>query len=1072
MIHRTSIARVGAASPHLRRFPFALALTAALTGCQTDSGAPPTLTLEEAKKVTATFQGATFTPPPRTIGDITAILDKEKRADPEAAARFRAAASREPRIGILRHQLAKFYWERGQAAGKIGKTRQELADLKEAERLSQGTLGETRAEILWDLAMAGIFAGNFADAQRHYVESLRHIPHDKVGMRLAKSAVVAFVFAEGGDLEAADRYLGEAESLYAKAVTWRLAAQYGNVWTRNLRRAEGKILHYKGRYAEAEPVLRTALAAAEREYERGGHGKNDALVLDLTRTDLARTLMRLGRVIEAEIEARKALTSSLRRLGRYSRDTAHMVKWLSTMIGAQGRHAEAEALARAVIDIYQQIGAPEDSFRLAAARGELAGLLLNQGRWQAALEQFDAVKKGLADDPETFDKFFAHDLGWALALVGAGRADEAQAVATAALTRNRRIVGEDHDDTLEAEGVLAVALAKLGQREQALAAFSRAVPALLSGSRTEDDERTTQAAQGKRLAMILESYIGVLADIRGTAAERQAGIDAAAEAFRIAEVARSQGVQRALAAASARAAARDPALAELARREQDAQKQVDALYGMLTAMLSAPTDQRSPKAIEDLRARIDQLRGARVALGREIEARFPDYANLINPKPTTVADARAVLRPGEALLATYVGVDRTYVWAIPKQGAVAFAAAAVGREALSRTVAVLRADLEPNAQTLGDIPDFDLATAHGLYASLLAPVEAGWKGARSLLVVAHGPLGYLPLSLLPTGKAALGAKKEPLFANYRDVPWLARTHAVTQLPSVASLRTLRGLPAGDAQRRPFAGFGDPWFSAADAAPPAAQRTAAVAAPGPVTTRGLPLRLRAAPATQKSASADLALLPRLPDTADEVNSIALAMKADLTQSVFLGRDASESRIKSMDLSGFRVLAFATHGLVPGDLDGLTQPALAFTSPKLTGDAEDGLLTMGEILGLRLNADWVVLSACNTGSGEGAGAEAVSGLGRAFFYAGTRALLVSNWPVETTSAKALTTGLFRLQAEDPGLSRAEALRRAMVALIDGRGYVDAATGRTVYSYAHPIFWAPFTLVGDGGGARPGS
>jgi CHAT domain-containing protein len=167
----------------------------------------------------------------------------------------------------------------------------------------------------------------------------------------------------------------------------------------------------------------------------------------------------------------------------------------------------------------------------------------------------------------------------------------------------------------------------------------------------------------------------------------------------------------------------------------------------------------------------------------------------------------------------------------------------------------------------------------------------------------------------------------------------------------------------------------------------------------------------------------------------------------------------------------VLAFATHGLVQGDLDGLTQPALALTAPDVAGVDGDGLLTMGEIFGLRLDADWVVLSACNTGSGAGAGAEAVSGLGRAFFYAGTRALLVSNWPVESTSAKTLTTDLVRRQATEPDLGRAEALRQSMVAMIDGPGFVNDS-GTPVYSYAHPIFWAPFTLIGDGGGAAPGT
>ena len=128
--------------------------------------------------------------------------------------------------------------------------------------------------------------------------------------------------------------------------------------------------------------------------------------------------------------------------------------------------------------------------------------------------------------------------------------------------------------------------------------------------------------------------------------------------------------------------------------------------------------------------------------------------------------------------------------------------------------------------------------------------------------------------------------------------------------------------------------------------------------------------------------------------------------------------------------------------------------------------DGLLTMDEILGLRLNADWVVLSACNTAAGQGAGAEAVSGLGRAFFYAGARALLVSHWPVETTSALALTTELFRRQSANPRLTRAHALRHTMNWLIDEGEFVDSATRQTVFSYAHPIFWAPFALVGDSG------
>ena len=144
----------------------------------------------------------------------------------------------------------------------------------------------------------------------------------------------------------------------------------------------------------------------------------------------------------------------------------------------------------------------------------------------------------------------------------------------------------------------------------------------------------------------------------------------------------------------------------------------------------------------------------------------------------------------------------------------------------------------------------------------------------------------------------------------------------------------------------------------------------------------------------------------------------------------GKDANEKTVETTDLSHYRIIDFATHGLVPGELNGLTQPALALTAPAVAGVPGDGLLTMEKILALKLDADWVVLSACNTAAGAGAGAEAASGLGQAFFYAGTRTILVTNWSVHSASARELVSDLFRRQAADPTLSRAEALRHAMV------------------------------------------
>ena len=124
------------------------------------------------------------------------------------------------------------------------------------------------------------------------------------------------------------------------------------------------------------------------------------------------------------------------------------------------------------------------------------------------------------------------------------------------------------------------------------------------------------------------------------------------------------------------------------------------------------------------------------------------------------------------------------------------------------------------------------------------------------------------------------------------------------------------------------------------------------------TRGRPLKLRAAPRTEHVEKAELAMLPRLPDTRQELMAIAGALNADPAKSLHFGRDASEKTVESLDLTRFRVVAFATHGLIPGDLDGLTQPALALSAPEVAGGEGDGLLTVDKILALKLDADWVV------------------------------------------------------------------------------------------------------------------
>jgi CHAT domain-containing protein len=764
---------------------------------------------------------------------------------------------------------------------------------------------------------------------------------------------------------------------------------------------------------------------------------------------------RLGRFAEAESDIRSALLNRLKATGKYHLQAARFIATFGSLLIEQGRFDEARELLTAAIGIYRELGIPEDSQVLVYTNSALASVLALEEQWTRAEAINAAIARATGNWEPARREHVVLTHAYIETLFKTGKTDESLAAAKRLFDAKYARYGARHADTSLARGHYAVALARTGKDAEAIKEFEASVPALTATSfETDNDDVVNAAARVRFTQVVVENYIALLARM-----PQAPGFNLAAETFRLADSVRSRAVQKALTAAGARMNTADPQLAEAVRLEQDLRQQIGTHLDHLNGLLALPAAERDDAGVTAIRKAIDKMRGEHTKVRADIDKRFPNYSDLIDPKPPTAAEIKDCLKPGEALLSFYFGREASFVWVIAADGKTEFAALPEGAASIESKIKKLREALEPQAAMISDVPKFDLALSYSLFKTLLEPVKPGWSGAKNLIVVTNGALGLLPLGLLTTAPYEL-KEDGPLFSGYRSAPWLARTHAVTMVPSASALRTLRRLPEGSQKRQMLIAFGDPLFNPEQAAQ--AQQSVQVAS-ADLQTRGVPLTRRAGP-PEGSDSVGIADLPRLPDTADELRSIALALHADPTKALHLGKFANEQVVKTTDLSGFKIVAFATHGLVPGEIDGLDQPALALSAPDVAGVEGDGLLTMQEILSLKLDADWVVLSACNTGAAAGAGAEAASGLGRAFFYAGTRAILVTNWSVHSLSARQLVTDLFRREAENPSLGRGQALQQAMMALMDGKGYTDE-TGKTLFAYAHPLFWAPYTIIGDG-------
>ena len=683
------------------------------------------------------------------------------------------------------------------------------------------------------------------------------------------------------------------------------------------------------------------------------------------------------------------------------------------------------------------------------------------------------------------------------------RGAEAEPLYQRALAIREKVLGKDHPDVAWNRNRLGL-LAENGKRwQEALDHYRIATKIVVARAVETARSQRTLDDEAFRTRYVFRNLVDAAHGLSEEQPEFNSGL--MDEAFQAAQWRERTETSAAMVQMAARFGTGDSALASLVREAQDLRLRWANLERRLV-QASGVAGQQQSGTVASIRTEFEAIGQRLDDIDIRVASQYPKYAELANPQPLAIQSVQEILRPDEVLV-FYLHTDNdTYVWAVAKETA-EWHKLGLGSKYLGDSIEALRCGLDarswdypgdaagdaahdrsrktaqrnraerclaalrtaPRKQRLAgrqvDILPFDLARAHELYNDLLLPIESVIEGKR-LLIVPSGPLTSLPFHVLVNEAAPERLPTE--LAGYRDAAWLAKKTTISMMPSISSLQALRRNAQATRAKSKFLGIGNPLLEGPD------ERFAALSSLARKWQRCSDVQRQRTEVAKTADAVDGGTLFRgglanidkvrgqipLPGTADELCTVAELMGVPESD-IWLGARATEANIKDLSDSGrladYRIVHFATHGVIAGEFSGFAEPALVLTPPGAAHERDDGLLTASEVAQLRLDADWVVMSACNTAAGGSQGAEALTGLARAFFYAGTRTLLVSHWHVFSEAAVKITTRAFAELAADDRIGRAEALRRSMAALIDA----DQAES------AHPAYWAPFVLVGEGAG-----
>jgi CHAT domain-containing protein/predicted negative regulator of RcsB-dependent stress response len=663
----------------------------------------------------------------------------------------------------------------------------------------------------------------------------------------------------------------------------------------------------------------------------------------------------------------------------------------------------------------------------AAARTSLGDVLLRQGKFKDAAKFYTDAKKGAQDDKRL-------DLMWP-AQRGLGRSLWLQA----AQEKDPKKVSSVRDSALT-------------NYRESLAT----IETLRQGSLRADEARTTflatikdvfdEAASSFAESALTESTAG--GDLSGKALEY------ASEAFKITEQSRARSLLDLLVETDT--AITEGVPADFLKRKQDNLERQQEIAEILTGV-TISTDELKKKPAE-LDKELETLQTEYEAIENEIRTASPRYASLTSNQPLTVADVQQKVLDDQTVLLEYaLQPDASYLWVISKTSLSLHKLPA--RLTIDKAATDLRAQLIPSKlqrRIVGiDVAEANrglgvLATApedtagfvsasNGVYKTIMEPAAAKIADKR-LLIVADGALNYIPFEVLL--KTA-----DP--GDFASLGYLVKTNEIIYAPSasvVGSIKQQRGQATG----RSMLIIADPVFNSNDTR---AQKAAPGTAPAEVRGLGIQSALTdvTGQATPSAGTGQMEGLPlaRLTGTRTEAEQISKLAKSSGGQAdVWLDLDASEDNLGARDISKYRIIHVATHGLLNAERPQFTGVVLSLVGNK----TQDGFLRTDEVFNLHLGSPLVMLSACETGLGKEKRGEGVMGLTRAFMYAGAPTVGVSLWSVADKSTADLMTDFYRRLLAPGENSSAGALREAQLSMI--------ATKK----YSAPFYWAPFVLVGD--------